>query len=152
MRWVQMENFFFRILKILARYGMVCTSQSKATSFWVNATKLSCPLMSSIFCSRVNRSVKRNVKGMSDLSHWRHHLWKHPMPLGLKPKSCRFWSDLMTNLTIKLSVKPKKKLPVLQKFVSLKPWDWILYFTTVFRKLIHLCQMESPKLFHGSCS
>ena len=42
-----MERFFF--FKIMARYGVVCNSQSRVTSFYVSTTKLPCllgPLLS----------------------------------------------------------------------------------------------------------
>ena len=80
--------------------------------------------------------VKRNVKGMSDLSYWKHHLWKHPMPLGLEPKCCLCWSDLSTSLTMKWSIKPKKVTNLTETCVSLGPWDWVLNFITVFSSCI----------------
>ena len=91
--------------------------------------------------------MRRNVKGMSclTLSQWRHLFESIPCHWVPGGKSCRrSWIDLRTSLIIKSSVKPKKVTRFTGNLVSLGlgPWDWVLNFTTVCLKLIHLCQME----------
>ena len=92
-------------------YGVVCTSPSRVTSSWVSMTEAAVSLRSSISCSRVQRSVRRNVKGMSclTLSRWRHLFESIPCHWVLGRKNFRRpWIDLRTSLIIKSSVKPKK--------------------------------------------
>ena len=101
------------------------------------------------FLCKGPRSVKRDVNGMSRLalSQWTRHFWMHPMSLGLTRKRLSVLECFKDQLKYRLSAKPKQRYQSDRQLVSIGLWDWILNFTTVCLKLMHLCHVQR----HKSC-